>query len=107
LSSIKNAHVIVFFYTFDVCTIQKNLHFESLLASTTALTISPEVSPYLTSRSSISSSLADSPKVSLTPILLTGTGYLSLHDSDTADPSPPITLCSSAVIITPVCLAAS
>ena len=49
-----------------------------------------------------SSGSPDSPKVSLVPILVTGQGMFSERNSETAEPSPPITLCSSAVTAHPV-----
>ena len=53
-----------------------------------------------------SAGVPDSPNVSLTPTFLTTTGHSSLTTSLTAEPNPPIILCSSAVTIAPVSLAA-
>lgn len=47
-----------------------------------------------------------SPKVSFIPTFNTGTGHSSVKTSATAEPKPPIILCSSAVTIAPVSLAA-
>ena len=44
--------------------------------------------------------------MSCAPILLIGTGYVSETTSDTAEPNPPIILCSSHVTIPPVSRAA-
>ena len=49
----------------------------------------------------------DFPKVSSTPSFTTGTGYSSQTASETALPKPPIMLCSSAVTMQPVFLAAA
>ena len=62
-----------------------------------------EVNPYFSNNSF---GFPLSPNVSLTPTLKTGTGHFSETTSATADPSPPIILCSSAVTITPVSFAA-
>ena len=58
-----------------------------------------DVSPYFSMRSS---ALPDSPNVSFVPILMRGAGHCSESNSATADPSPPMMLCSSAVIAHPV-----
>ena len=47
-----------------------------------------------------------SPNVSWTPTNSIGTGLLDTTTSDTAEPRPPIILCSSAVTIAPVSAAA-
>ena len=73
------------------------------IAFLTIFTISSAVKPY----AFISSSgFPLSPKVSFTPTLKTGTGAFPLTTSHTAEPNPPIMLCSSAVTIAPVSLAA-
>lgn len=45
------------------------------------------------------------PNTSFTPTLITGTGQHSVTASATAEPRPPMILCSSAVTITPVSFA--
>ena len=74
------------------------------IASLTAVTISSAVNPYFFNNSA---GVPDSPNVSFTPIFLTTTGHSSLTTSLTAEPNPPIILCSSAVTIAPVSLACS
>nr|WP_330389112.1 hypothetical protein [Alkaliphilus peptidifermentans] len=61
------------------------------------------VNPYF---SNSSSGFPDSPNVSAVPILFRGTGQFSEITSATAEPKPPIMLCSSTVTILPVSLAA-
>ena len=57
------------------------------------------VRPYFTSRSSLG---ADSPKTSWMPTRFMGVGPCSPSVSATAPPSPPMTVCSSAVTTRPV-----
>ena len=61
--------------------------------------MSAVVRPYLTMRSS---GFPDSPKVSLVPTLSRGTHAPSQRTSATAEPRPPMMLCSSAVTQQPV-----
>ena len=49
----------------------------------------------------------DSPNTSFTPILSTGVGAFADKQSQTAEPKPPITECSSTVTTLPVALAAA
>ena len=69
----------------------------------TVLTILSDVKPYSLNNSS---GFPLCPKISFIPIFFTNEWWFSHITSETAEPSPPTTLCSSTVTIFPVSFAA-